>query len=291
MGDDGAGSGGTDDLPEEGLETGPETDDPRRRMATALRAIRREGYKAAVIEATVYAVAAFLAANFLVTVAVPAMGPLPGGAVVGAAFGLAALGAGLRLRLRRPMVEQFEAVNPPVAEALRTARDAVDDGVDSRMAARLYGDVLDRLESTSSIGLVNVRRTAGALVVVLALSILTTQVVVLDVGLGGGTGAGTEPTPATDAPEYTGLADGETVLGDPEEVSAGDDDLTARVESVGGDDRVDGAEQFPSTGGRSGGGGGTTDAQQAGFDRPEELEDAALIREYNLRIREETDRD
>jgi hypothetical protein len=303
-GPEGTDSADTDEPPADGRQTGTDVDEVQDRMTTAIRVIRREGYKAAVIEASVYAAAAFLGANFVLTVggvgvsariSVPAIGPLPdgtlpGAAVVGGAIGSAVLVVGLWLRLRRPMIEQFEAVNPAVAEALRTARDTVDEGVDSRMAARLYGDVLDRLRSTSSVGLVNVRRVAGALLVVLALSVLTTQVVVLDIGLGGGDDAGSGTTPDTDVPDYTGLQDGDAVLGDAEDVSAGDNNLTARLESTGGDDQVDGAEQFPSTGGGAGGGGSTIDAQQAGFDQPERLEDAELIREYNLRIREETER-
>ena len=270
----------------------------RTRMAEALRAIRREGYKAAAIEAVVYAAAAFLGSNFLLTLAggpsrpLPALEPLagaslPGSAVVGAGIGLAALIGSLWLRLRRPVVEQFEAVNPPVAEALRTARDALDDGLESRMATRLYSDVLDRLGSTSSIGLVHVRRVAGALVIVIALSVLTTQVVVLELGLGGGDGVDASTPPDPDSSGYTGLQDGDAVLGDSEDVSAGDENLTARIESVGGDDRLDEAEQFPSSAGGGGSGVGGIDSQQAGFDQPELLEDADLIREYNLRIREE----
>lgn len=277
-----------------------EGDGPRTEMAAALRVIRREGWKAAVVEAAVEAAAAFLLANLLVTVAgfgparivLPTIGPvvavggatLPGSAVVAVAVGLAVFAAGLWLRVRRPLVEQFEAANPAVAEALRTARDAVEDGADSRMATRLYADVLDRLRGTSSLGLVRLRRVTGTLVVALALSAATTQVAVYDLRPAGGD-APESRVPADDGdPEFTGLRDGDAVLGDPEDVSAGDENLTARVESTGGDQELDDLGQFPSTG--AGGGGGAVDSQQAGFDQPERIEDAELIREYNLRIRE-----
>jgi hypothetical protein len=274
----------------------------RSRMVRALASIRREAYKAAVIEAVVYAATALLLANFAVTVTevavparvpLPALGPLadlaiPGSAVVGAAVGAVVFVVALWLRLRRPLVERFEAVNPPVAEALRTARDAVDDGVDSRMTTRLYADVLDRLQSTSSVGLVPVRRVAVTLVLVVALSVLTTQAVVLDIGLGGGSAGDPGTTPDLGVQDYAGLQDGDAVLGDPEDVSAGDENLTARVESVGGDEAIDETEQFPATGGGAGSSGGL-DSQQAGYESPELLEDAELIREYNLRIREEAD--
>jgi len=264
-------------------------------MAAALRVIRREGWKAAVVEATVEAAVVFLLVDVLlsvtgsgvstrVTIPLASSITLPGSAVVGAGAGLAAFAVGLWLRVRRPLVEQFETVNPAVAEALRTARDAVDDGHESRMAARLYADVLDRLRTTSSLGLIRFRRVAVMLALVLALSVAATQAAVYDVTLGGDADDSELPGD-TASTEFTGLVDGDAVLGDAEDVSAGDANLTARIESTGGDDGTDTSGPFPTSGGGAGGT-GEIDSQQAGFDQPELIEDAELIREYNLRIRQ-----
>jgi hypothetical protein len=297
-------------------ETGAEVADdrPRERMAAALREIRREGLKAATIYAAVDATLVFLAVNLLVIVVEPAAIPdavtvpssvtdavgglvgqslgtvdVPVSALIATALAVVVFGAELWLRSRRPLVERFEAANPSVAEALRTARDTVARDSDSRMAARLYEDVLERLRDTSSVALLDVRRIAVTVIVVVALSLATVQLAAVD--LGGGEGVG--PDDGTDAGEdtpnpYTGLKDGDAVLGDPEDVDVGDDELDAQIDSSGGSEDVDDTQQFPSDSvDRGSGGSNSADGQQAGYAEPEQLEDADLIREYNLRIRDE----
>jgi len=273
-------------------------------MDRALTAVRREGRKAAIVYATVDAVALGLAVNLAVAVlgpsglpaqvGLPAAGPIgsvtpPTAALVGATAGLVAFVAEVGLRVRRPLVERFEAANPPVAEALRTARDAVDDGVDSRMGRRLYTDVLDRLGESSGVALLDLRRVAGTVVVVVALSLATLQVTVAGVALldGGPTDAATDGV-AEPARDDVRLRNGSDVLGDSEDVTAGEDNLTAQIDSTGGDQQVERNEQFPTDGGGGGASAGV-EGQQAGFADPEQIEDAALIREYNLRIRDEDD--
>ncbi|MBV0903454.1 hypothetical protein KTS37_16845 [Halomicroarcula salina] len=290
---------------------------PRRRMASALGEVRREGKKAALIYAVVDAVLLFLAVNVLLAVLRPAELPaqlavpaavtepiaqavgrsiprvtLPGSAVVAAVVGLVAFVGEYGYRVRRPLVEQFEAANPGVAEALRTARDAVEDGADTRMAARLYEDVLDRLRGSSGVALVDTRRLLVTLVVVVALSLATVQVAVVDLDLLGGDGPTNDGSPSDRPSEYEGLEDGDAVLGESEDVQAGDENLTAEIESTGGDEEIDSSEQFPSTSdGGPGSGSGAVDSQQAGYAAPEDVEDAELIREYNLRIRDQDDSD
>ncbi|WP_276271707.1 DUF7502 family protein [Haloarcula litorea] len=285
------------------------------RMRRALRAVRREGWKAAVVYAAVDAVAAFLAVNLVVALlgpsGLPADVPVPSsvtapvgdalgrslsgatvptGVLVGGGAALLVAAGEVGLRTRRPLVEQFEAVNPPVAEALRTARDAMDADADSRMVRRLYADVLDRLRESSGVALVDGRRVAATTVLVVVLSLATLQVAVADVALLAD-GPGEPRTDAGDRERernFTGLEDGDAVLGDSENVSAGDENLTAGIESSGGDEEVDRDRQFPSSG-PAGGGNGSIESQQAGFAAPEQVEDAALVREYNLRIRESED--
>lgn len=287
--------------------------DSRRQMASALDEIRREGKKAAFVYAVVDAVLIFLLVNLLLTVLSPVELPtqlsvpaavtdpvgtavgrsvsglsFPTGAVVGIVGGACWFLGEYLYRVRQPLVEQFEAANANVTDALRTARDAVEDGAETRMAARLYEDVLDGLKQSSSVALVDSRRLLGTLVVVILLSLATVQVAVVDIGLLDRDPVETE-SPNDRPSNYEGLEDGDAILGDSEDVQAGDENLTAEIDSTGGDEEVDRSQSFPSspdTGG-PGSGSGTVDSQQAGFAGQEDVEDADLIREYNLRIREQ----
>lgn len=288
-------------------------DDTETEMAGALTEIRREAWKAAVTTGVVDAVAVFLAANLGLAALDPAWLPdrirvprsvtehvgsavgrdpgaagVPGSATVAAAVGALVFAVVVWLRVRKPLVEQFEAVNPHLAEKLRTARDAVAADSGSRMARRLYAEVLADLRESSSFGLVNVGRLGAMAVVVAALSLATVQVAVVDLALLDRS----EPTvdDSTDEAEnYTGLLDGERVLGDREEVSAGDDNQTAELESSGGGRDVDEDRNFPDQERRGGGGSGSSgvDSQQAEFAAPDQVEDADLVREYNRRIRDQ----
>jgi hypothetical protein len=213
---------------------------------------------------------------------------VPTGAVVGIVVGLAWFLGEYLYRVRQPLVEQFEAANANVTDALRTARDAVEDGAETRMAARLYEDVLDGLKQSSSVALVDSRRLIGTLIVIVLLSLATVQVAVVDIGLLDRDPVESE-SPSERPSNYEGLEDGDAILGDSEDVQAGDENLTAEIESTGGDEEIDRSQEFPSSSdtGGPGSGGGTVDSQQAGFAGQEEVEDADLIREYNLRIRDQ----
>ncbi|WP_415381654.1 hypothetical protein [Halosimplex sp. TS25] len=304
-GDDGTGAG---DGP------GSDRNDTRERMADAVAEIRREGWKAAIVTGVVDATAVFLAANLLLAVLEPAALPdrltlpaalagpvgdamgsdlgrpgVPGSATVAAVAGLAAFTLVAGLRVRKPLVEQFEAVNPAVAERLRTARDAVEADADSRMARRLYAEVLGDLRESSSLGLVNVGRLGATAVVIVALSLATVQVAVVDVALLDRPQP-TDDGAANDSQDYAGLLDGERVLGDREEVSAGDQNQTAEIESSGGGRDVDEERTFPDrerSGASGDGGSDGGDSQQAEFASPDQVEDAELVREYNRQIRDQ----
>lgn len=281
------------------------------RMHRALDAVRREGYTVAVIYAVVDAAVVALAVNLLLqlvalpvvpeTVSLPgflvtafgAIGvemtnpALSGGAVVGLLAGLATAAVEVAVRTRRPLVEQFEAANPSVREALRTARDAVEDDRDNRIVHALYDDVLERLQETSSAGLVDLRRVSVTVVVVIALGVLSVQVAAMDLSLLG-FDDGPETTGPDQSSEYTGLQDPDAILGDSENVSAGEDELEAAIgTSGGGEGNASDVPRAYDTGGLATG--GAVESQQAGFAAGEQLEEAALIREYNLRIRGETD--
>ena len=281
---------------------------PRERMAQALGEVRREGRKVALIYAVVDAALVTLLCNvavgLLLPSSIPAAVAVPDAIVdpasaalgrplgspevatsilVGVVLGAVTFAAEYRLRVRRPAVEQFENANSEVRESLRTARDAVERGRDTAMAAALYEDVIDSLRATSSARLVNLKRVTLTVVVVLALSVASIQVAVVDVNLFGGD----DDAPGQARPnEYTGLQDGDQILGDAENVSAGDEEIEAELDSQRGGESGDSASAPASydSGGFSGS--GDVESQQAGFAPNERLDDADLIREYNLRIRE-----
>jgi hypothetical protein len=282
----------------------------------AVRQIRRETLKAAAVYAVLEAalVVAALAVGLTLlqgspvpkTVTLPAGGTegatLSGPVLVAAVVGVVVLVADFYRFARQPAAEWFERANPEVAEALRTARDAAADADDDTMARALYGDVLARLRETSSVRLLDPVQLAATVVLVVLLSLAATQLPALDVsvdveslapdgnrGVSGGAGEDTSPGEGAVSDGQGGLERSEDIFGDPENVEAGSVDLPATVDTGGvGDDRADRPFEtggFPS--GRT-----DVDAQQTGFAPPEDVEDADLVREYNLRIRaNETDTD
>jgi hypothetical protein len=306
-------------------DTGPSTDpavadgadrDLRERMAAAVAAVRREGRKVALLYAALDAALAAALANLAIrvgtgdvlpsTLALPAAVRSASGlaavrtatVLTGAAFAVVLAGEYL-VRVRRPLVERFEAANPAVSEALRTARDALDDAADTRMARRLYADVLDRLRGTSTAGLIDWRRVVATLAVVMAVSVVGVQVAVSDVSLppldggpgdtgGGGPAGGVAGAGggATDA--GGGLRNGSEILGEPEDVSAGDDPLNATVDTQPGpgEERPSPPDAYDQSGYE---GSTEIEGQRAGFADEEPPADADLIRDYTLAIRDEND--
>ena len=303
----------------EGDDSESENERPReaQRIRRALKEIRREGWKVAVIYAVVDATLATLLANLVVTFVggvpgLPTRLPIPdailralrgavgltpaeptvsSAAVVGATLGLFVFAADVALRVRRPLVEQFEAANPELAESLRTARDTVRTDRHSRMARRLYESVLDDLKRSSSIGLLDLRRVAVSVLLITAVSVATIQLAVVDISLAGLGGPPDAETPdgGTNT-DYTGLQDGSSILGEPEDVPPGSEELDASIDTSGSGSGGGGDGESAAAYEDSGfGGPESVDSQRAGYTEREQLEDAELIREYNLRIREETD--
>lgn len=283
------------------MSTTDETD-VGRAMREAVAEIRREGYKAAALYAVVDAVLVALVANLAITVvgvewadspgSAGDPGPITVGLLVVVVTGVLAFAAEFGYRVRRPLVERFEAANPEVDEALRTARDAIQDGQDTRMARALYADVIDRLGSTSSLGLVHLPRLVGSIALAVVVSIATVHASVVAVDLGGtaspgASSGGVVAGPTGEREPASGeLQPGDQILGEPENVSAGSENLSASVSVDRGGPGDDEFRQYE--------GGNTTDrtageAQRAGYAPREDVEDADLIREYNLRIREDED--
>lgn len=273
-------------------------------MQAAIAEIRAEGRKVAAIHAIadaalvtvlVLLVSAVLGLGVQVSLppalrgAISAIGgpSLPGRVggirVLAGVVGLV-VGIGQYWRLsRRPIVEQFEAANPEVSDRLRTARDAVDAGDGSVMAHRLYEDVLDRLNETSSWRLVSARRLSAQIALVFVIGLASVGVIAAGIGLDLGEQS---PTERTEPPDYEGLQDADRVLGEPENVSAGDESLDARI-GTSGEGSTSGNASVPRLGTGGDDATGRIDAQQADYASSEAVENAALIREYNLRIREE----
>jgi len=285
-----------------------------RKIRRALKQIRREGWKVAIIYAVVDATFATLLTNLVATVlggvpSLPARLPIPSvvrrviretagmtlaeptvssAAVVGVAVGCLVFAVEVAWRVRRPLVEQFEAANPALRESLRTARDAVRADRHSRMARRLYESVLDDLKRSSSIGLLDLRRLVVTVGLITAVSIATVHLAVVDItlaGLGDTSESGVQTGGAES--EYTGLQDGSSILGEPENVPEGSENLDATVDTSGsGSGQGADAESASAYEDSGFGGSDSIESQRAGFTERERLEDAELIREYNLRIRQ-----
>ena len=247
--------------------------------------------KAAALHAVVDAMLVLLAVNLALTVAgVDIPGPAYTRQALAVGAGLVVGVAEFALRFRTPPVDQFETANPEVSEALRTARDAALDGAETRMARRLYDDVLDALGRASSADLVSTGRVLVSVLVVFGLALATVQASVAGLDLTDSSGPAGPATGEGDDrnDDYDGLYDGDAILGEETDAQAGDDDLDAVVGgSPGGEgEGSDEAEGYDSGGFSSD---GAYDAQQAGFSRSDDVENADIIREYNLRIRDDGD--
>ena len=285
------------------------------RIHAALSEVRREVRKAALAHAAVEGALAAVLATLLLSLVTPAplsgavplpalavaaLETLPGvgstaprtvgvASVVAVGVGGVGFAGAYLLRLRRPLIEQFEAANPPVREALRTARDASEGGSDTEMARRLYADVIATLRETSSLELVDARRLTVTVVLVAVIAVASVQVAVINPDLAGVLSGGNGPGASIDQPDDDELQDGDDILGDAEDVEAGDEveNITVPGTGEGGGE----GPTAPDAGAGGGGGSGEFDSRQAGFAGDERIEDAELVREYNLRIREFDDGD
>jgi hypothetical protein len=289
---------------------------PREELLAAVSEIDREAKKAAFLQAALDAMLVFVVLRLALQLTPVGDGsgalvsvPIPGG-LAGALGGVGIIlpdpvtvtGAGAAtvlagaswfvadalLRYDRLGIERFEADNPVVEEALRTARDTAEGDVDNPVAVELYREVLGRLEDTSSRAFVQ-RRQLVAVVVGLALvSAATVGVAGLglspigtggdaDVGTVGGAGGG-----GGAGGESSGSGGGEDLLGEEGEVERGTDDRSLQL-------RGEGEGQAGGGGDYSGGSfdadPGRVEASRAEFSEEERPEDAELVRAYTERIR------
>jgi hypothetical protein len=279
----------------------------------AVREIRREGYKAALLHATVDAVAVLLLCYVVFArvqgVSLPSVGPVSGALAVGAVGAVVTLVVESWVRVRWYTLERFEDANPVVADALRTAHEAASAEQASVMARRLYRDVTARLAETDSTAFVHTRWLAASVLLVLVLSALTLGTAVAGVefalgpangtdgsgpgsggpgGSGGATGASSNQVDGSDSGRDQ-LQDGSEVLGELRDPPSGTEDISANISSgqgTGGDDR---SRQIYDEG--TGSGNTNVDAQRAGFEDDRNLEDADLVRDYNLRLQARDDDD
>lgn len=281
-----------------------DTEDNVEEIRGALTEIRRESHKASFIYASLDAVCVLLVVYFAVSVAgvsslnaaVAARAfdslslPLPApdiGTLLALFAGGATFGGEFALRSRRPVAEQFEAANPEVSEALRTARDAADADRTNPMAQALYADVLDRLRGTSSVGLVNSTRLVLTVLLAVGLSAATVQTAIVGIDLGAQTAIGPDSGGYSGEQASANLSDdslknGDEVLGDPTNVSAGSENLTAEVGgSPGGDGQREWDYDSNADDGRDD---AAVEAERAGFASPERVEDAALVERYARKL-------
>ena len=304
--------------------TGSETASaPREELLDAIVEIRREAAKAAAVHAALDAMVVFavlrLSLQLLsvgdgaepvaavpvpdavggslrgIGVAVPDPIGVSAASLVVAATAVSWLAADAAFRYERLGVERFEAHNPGVAEALRTARDAAASDVETPVATELYRTVLRRLEETSSRAFLRRRQLVG---VVVALALCSAGIVgvagagispvdggdvdvAASAGGGGGSGTGGGGT-GGGASGSGGSAD---LLGEEGTVERGTDNRSVRLRGEGPDDGSgeygDGSVAVDSS---------DVDASPAEFTDEQRPEAADLVRAYTERIREdETD--
>ena len=304
--------------------TGSETASaPREELLDAVAEIRREAAKAAAVHAALDAMVVFavlrLSLQLLsvgdgaepvaavpvpdavggslrgIGVAVPDPVGVSAASLVVAATAVSWLVADAAFRYERLGVERFEAHNPGVAEALRTARDAAASDVETPVATELYRTVLRRLEETSSRAFLRRRQLVG---VVVALALCSAGIVgvagagispvdggdvdvAASAGGGGGSGTGGGGT-GGGASGSGGSAD---LLGEEGTVERGTENRSVRLRGEGPDDGSgeygDGSVAVDSS---------DVDASPAEFTDEQRPEAADLVRAYTERIREdETD--
>ncbi|MFB6136770.1 MAG: hypothetical protein ABEJ42_00310 [Halobacteriaceae archaeon] len=263
-------------------------------LRAAIREVRREQRVADVVVGAVYAAFALVGTSLGLAVlgvgTAPVVGPLRG---LDLAAVIAAVAVGTTTVVRRqraPPVERFEDANPRVAEAFRTARDAVAADRDGPVVRRLYGDVLDRLAETSSRDLLPVRRLAAVVAAVAVIGTVTLGVQVAGVSVLGAVDFGGGDGPTDPAPP--GVGNGSTperVLKPPGGVLDGArDNFTLGNETVQAiiDAHLEGAGKGKSGGGEASFPDGQTPIQpaSAGYDHPDPVAEAELIREYTLAV-------
>lgn len=279
------------------------------KILQAEKEIRREGAKAAFLHGVVEAILLFVVVYFVLFAVQPDIVPelmpiqpagvaVPGAVVVSAVLALVFLVADVYLVYRRRTLEYFEEVNPQVKEALRTARDAAKRGEHTEMSEALYEDVLEELKTTSSDGFVSIPRMAGSVLLVFAIAFLLLSASLTSFGGGGGLfsdqttaqgGGGGEG----ESEGGGGGGEGETqeeqqssgdVLGESGEVTRGTDERNVELDRSGSGG--DGEGGTGSVGeGRDLGDRVRVEGQRTEFSPEEEIEDAELVKEYNLRVR------
>jgi hypothetical protein len=276
-------------------------------VQAALVEVRREELKAAAIYGAVDAAVVGAAVGFIGTV-FDIEGAIGVSTLVETAAFTISLTAGLSIglavltflgeiayRTRGEPCEHFEAATVTVDPALRTAREASTEGRTDPMAARLYEDVLTELKQANSENLLRRGRLVAPLVVMSALSFGTVYVAASNIQVTTGVDSGPSTGGAADLRAEGGvgdttLQDGESVLGEATNVSTGDDPLNTTISAdASGGDRPD--SESASSGFDSGSQGANVDAQRTGYSDPEEVEDAAVIREYSVAIRDDQEQE
>lgn len=197
---------------------------------------------------------------------------------------------------RSRTVEAYESFNPEVREALRTARDAAEDGRDDTMTRQLYADVLARLDATSSEEFISGRRMAMSLFLIVGIGLLMMYASVLGFNFqpgdglfpGGGGGGGSQATADsqdTSTEKRAAWDDASGVLGEEKPPAAGGSDTVGVSLTQSGSASADGGGgsepgEFPDTTGE-------VETERSGYDQQEQIEDAELVKGYSLRVSED----
>jgi len=273
------------------------------KVLQAEKEIRVEGAKAAFLHAVVEATLAALAGVFFLSsseIGPESVGPLSGPVAVSIFVALLFGVSSFYLTYRRRTLETFEELNPNVREALRTARDSARDGEETEMAQHLYEDVAEQLKSTSAEGFVSLKRVMASVGLIVAVGLFLLHASFFGVG-GPGDGlfgldenAGGDSAPDDGqqageggATQYDELRDPEEVMGEEGEVLQGTEEEQVQLRTGGEGEGGEIGERGTTGEIEDRVGESNVDAQRAEFAPEEEIEDAELVKEYNLRVRDE----
>ncbi len=213
----------------------------------------------------------FLGLGDAVGLYIPAMIPV---AAVDMALIAVTLTVGLGdawLRYRTYDIDRFEAYNPELREAFRTARDVANDDTATPVANQLYADVLATLQSASTTEFIRWRQIYVALGIVLLGGLVGAGAFVTGLPIGDAPTAGADD----DTPTAAGT-DGDRFLGAESPVERGSETREVVLEGSDGDSDTSGTYDA-----------GDFDvdpdaikSSQAAFTETEQPENADLIREY-----------
>jgi hypothetical protein len=277
-------------------------ENPEEEIRYALKDIRLEAIKASIFHslfegAIVLVISNYLLSNYIEGSIMYSDIEIPLFLVYSIIISLVFIIIDFLITYRSRDIYKMEKDNPRLQYALRTAKEGSDREEEPNiMEKRLYEDVLDELKKSSSKGFVNGKRFVfifGLMFVMGGVSVGSdyTGFGLSDVGEGLGISSdGNQDSSGSSGSQqnqYDSLQDPDDVLGEEGEVTRGSDteDIELRQSGSGSSGEEDSQSNYesdnsyPTT--------SSVEGVRSEYNNEEEIEDSDLVKEYNLRIREE----